>query len=72
MLKRFLVFSYEEYYPGGGWNDFQSSHDTLEQAKACPCCEQVVDLYTGKVVYGDGLEEANAEPAVATQLSGGA
>jgi hypothetical protein len=31
--KRFLVFTYDHYYPGGGMNDFRGSFDTLEEAK---------------------------------------
>lgn len=30
----FLVFSGENYYPSGGWNDLQSCHDTREEAVA--------------------------------------
>lgn len=33
-MKRFLVFAYDTYYPRGGWTDFRSAHDTLEEAKA--------------------------------------
>jgi hypothetical protein len=33
-MKRFLVFAYDAYYPSGGWSDFQSAHDTLDEAKA--------------------------------------
>jgi hypothetical protein len=32
--KRFLVFAYQAYYPGGGWCDFKSAHDTIEEAHA--------------------------------------
>lgn len=31
--KRFLVFAYDHYYPCGGWTDFKSAHDSLEEAK---------------------------------------
>lgn len=55
-MKRFLVFAYDSYYPGGGWGDFQKSFDTLEAAKAfaetlkrpksrsAPRCEQQWDF----------------------------
>lgn len=33
-LKRFLLFAEEDYYPKGGWLDFQGSFDTLEEAIA--------------------------------------
>lgn len=31
-LKRYLLFMYDDYYPGGGWNDFRGSFDTPEEA----------------------------------------
>lgn len=34
MDRRYLLFSYYGYYPGGGWTDFRSSHITLEEAIA--------------------------------------
>lgn len=33
-MKRFLVFSYDTYYPCGGMGDFQDDFDTLEEATA--------------------------------------
>lgn len=32
MKKRFWVFAYNNYYPKGGMADFQSSHDTMNEA----------------------------------------
>lgn len=32
-MKRFLVFGGYDYYPSGGWEDYQSAFDTLEEAK---------------------------------------
>jgi hypothetical protein len=31
-MKRYLVFSGACYYANGGWSDFDSDHDTLEDA----------------------------------------
>jgi hypothetical protein len=31
--KRFLVFQYHLYYPGGGFNDFTQQFDTLGEVK---------------------------------------
>lgn len=44
-MKRFLLFGGPTYYAGGGWNDFVSSHDTLEEAveAADKLHEQVVN-----------------------------
>jgi len=33
-MKRFLLFSGQTYYPHGGWNDFDGSFDTADQAQA--------------------------------------
>lgn len=30
----FLVFTGEEYYPGGGWSDFQGTAETVDAARA--------------------------------------
>jgi hypothetical protein len=32
-MKRFLLFSGDEYYPCGGMNDFKGDYDTLDEAK---------------------------------------
>ena len=32
-MKRFLLFAGDEYYPTGGWGDFISDFDTLEEVK---------------------------------------
>lgn len=32
MLKRFLVFKGDHYYPGGGWRDFRGDFEYLEDA----------------------------------------
>lgn len=30
-MKRFLVFSFDQYYPGGGMNDFEGEFDSEEE-----------------------------------------
>lgn len=32
-MKKFLLFAYTNYYPSGGWEDFNSDHDTAELAR---------------------------------------
>ncbi len=32
-MKRYLLFSGSNFYPIGGWNDFQTSFDTIEEAE---------------------------------------
>jgi hypothetical protein len=53
VVKRFAVFSGDQFYPNGGWNDFRSSHATLAQAKKASAPGdwwQIVDLLTGQIV----------------------
>jgi hypothetical protein len=33
-MKKYLLFLGDCYYPGGGWNDFKGSFDTIEEAWA--------------------------------------
>lgn len=52
-MKRFLVFSGDNYYPQGGFDDFRSDHDTIEEAKqaaesANGDWAQVADTQTGE------------------------
>lgn len=52
-LKRYLVFTYDCYYPLGGWDDFRDSFDTIEEAKACNDgrdMRDIVDTETGELV----------------------
>jgi len=56
-MKRYLLFCFPADYPAGGWNDFQGSFGTIEEAKAAAeakrkedpyCVEfQVIDSSTG-------------------------
>lgn len=52
VLKRFLVFAYDSYYPNGGWNDFKGSFDTLNEAQSFDVSQydytHIVDTQTGK------------------------
>lgn len=31
-MKRYVIFAGDTFYPGGGWDDFHSWHDTIEEA----------------------------------------
>lgn len=59
-MKRFIAFCGMEYYPNGGWEDFLSSHDTVDGAK-CALLDfategnimgwwHIVDTETGEIV----------------------
>lgn len=51
MLKRWLVFEIENYYPGGGFHDFHSSYDKFEDALAK--AKEIEKEYTfGQLVDG--------------------
>ncbi len=58
-MKRYLVFAFNNYYPKGGWEDFQDSFDDLSSAHTFAfrlgsewCNVQVVDLEEGRVIGG--------------------
>jgi hypothetical protein len=75
-MKRFLLFAGDTYYPGGGWQDFKKSFDTvLEAVKAAAGNTkdtdlkdnfwdwwQVVDLQTGKMVEEGTRSPRLSEP----------
>lgn len=58
--KRYLLFTYDTYYPSGGWSDFDGSFDSIdeiveylkEQDYKCDC-KEIIDLETGDDVYLD-------------------
>lgn len=58
-MKRYLLFSGEDYYPIGGWKDFIGDFDSAEEAKSslpvpgkmvCPDWFHIVDTYTKTIV----------------------
>lgn len=63
--KRYAVFAGENYYPSGGWRDFQGFHTTLESAqKAVKELSntredwfQIVAIYNGAVVVEGNIEK---------------
>lgn len=59
-LKRYLLFSGSFYYPAGGWEDFDSSFDSEDEAKATGAKStndyswwHVVDCETGRLSTKD-------------------
>lgn len=68
-MKRFALFEFDTYYPGGGWCDYVDSFETVEEAVAYYKLPrprdgrktwdstsdhfQIVDLETGSVVEED-------------------
>lgn len=59
-MKRFLLFRFPEYYPAGGWGDFEAAFDTMQEAHDAALAAnqhddwQVVDLEVLKVISGFG------------------
>lgn len=69
-MNRFLLFSFENYYPSGGWEDFAGDYATLDEAKDARFVSRgksahIVDTQTGKIVataYGeDDWEDEGVE-----------
>lgn len=63
-MKRFLMFATSQYYPMGGWSDFVSEHDTLDEATAAGRAAtlsdywHVVDMGKMRIVeHGDTVPE---------------
>lgn len=59
-MKKYILFSFNEYYPGGGWRDCLGLFDTVMEAVEYEQAMesrwdvvQVVDLETWEVVYAD-------------------
>jgi hypothetical protein len=46
-MKRFLVFSFDKYYPSGGAQDFKASFETKEQAMeyALSLDDNIIQIY---------------------------
>lgn len=63
MMLRFALFTGYAYYPSGGWEDFQGTYATLEEAMAAAHADfakgkgerwyHVVDLSNGTIVAQD-------------------
>ena len=54
-MKRYIVFAGFDYYPGGGWDDFAGSFDTLSEAQAAGIADhgdwfQILDTQTWELV----------------------
>lgn len=60
-MKRFLLFTFDDHYPIGGWSDFRSAHDTeIEALVAAADAKsdnwQIVDTTIMMVVKYNRLE----------------
>jgi len=57
-VKRYAVFAGRNYYPRGGWSDFQESFDTIPEARLALTTGkirkhdwwEIVDLTIGRIV----------------------
>lgn len=64
-MKRFGVFTYDQYYPSGGWNDFRAAYDTLDEAKEHvkrrkPERYHIVDFTTGRMAWEEWQDDFKA------------
>lgn len=60
-MKRYLVFTYDTYYPAGGMNDLKETTDDLEEAKSLVDNAQVgcvYDTVLNEVVYDTDAYQA--------------
>ena len=60
-MKRYLLFSGDQHYPLGGWEDFQGSFDTPSEAIAAVVAKhsshdwwEIVDTEIGEIVQRHG------------------
>ena len=63
-MKKYLLFCGYNYYPSGGFRDFQSSHDTEQEAEKAALKTkftwyQVVDAESGAMLKDDTIPGAN-------------
>lgn len=54
-MNRYLLFTFDGYYPSGGWNDFQGSFDSIEEAvefmqNLRDDYAQIADIETNRIV----------------------
>lgn len=52
-MKKYVLFTFDDYYPGGGMTDLRESFDTIEDAKAHKTLSdnmQIVDRDTWELV----------------------
>ncbi len=62
---KFIIFAGDHYYPSGGWHDFHSFVDTLEEtrkifeklSKREWKWVHVLDVTTGKIIYDNWPEQ---------------
>ena len=38
-IKRYILFVYNNYYPGGGWNDYKDGFNEISEAKKVIQCD---------------------------------
>jgi hypothetical protein len=63
MVKRYLLFAGDNYYPSGGWHDSVKGYDDIDSARKAgreTAGEwwHVVDLELGAIVAGDYEDRA--------------
>ena len=57
--KKYIVFQYDDYYPGGGLTDIKGDCDTIEEAKALSGSSfqydntEIVDRDTWEIVHSE-------------------
>ncbi len=70
-MKNFLLFGNDDYEARGGWHDFMSDHDTLDEAKAAVVGSNrdnfhIVSLADEQVVRQGSRHDFSLQPPKAT------
>lgn len=55
-MKRYVLFCFDNYYPSGGTNDLQGSHDSVLACVVSMHMQQanILDTQTGRVIHVPG------------------
>lgn len=62
MIKKYIVFAWDDHYPAGGLGDMRSSHETLEEARAV--ARRLEALHgNSEIIDRDTWEEAGSDHA---------
>jgi hypothetical protein len=73
VLRRFVLLGGKNYYANGGFHDFRSSHDTLEDAVACARAAENAQDYGDEIQWWQVWDcEMNAVVAVSDEPAFGA
>lgn len=59
-MKRYILFSGDEYYASGGWDDFSATSDSLDELKAM-VTYQTFNSYTYMIINGEQSDSPSGQ-----------